>query len=134
MIICVVYVYCCAVCCVCADVLEEVQHCFSADTVAECRKRVQQAALTSKGVTVGDWTQDNWAVRALAQWDTIADPALVEVRALASLSGRRALALLVGPYCSYLYLLLVLQEWFRMTKAAASGPIGTYYQLEAEKA
>jgi len=33
------------------------------------------------GVQVGDWVQDNWAVRALAQWNTISDPALVEVSA-----------------------------------------------------
>ena len=65
-----------------ADVLEEVLHCFSADTVAECRQRVEQAAQTSVGVTVGDWTQDNWALRALAQWDSISDPALVEVSSL----------------------------------------------------
>lgn len=74
---------CCSV--FCSDVLEEVLHCFSADSVAECRKRVQQAARTAKGVTVGDWTQENWAVRALAQWDTITEPAIVEVHHLRTL-------------------------------------------------
>ncbi len=62
------------------DVLHEVTECFSADTVAECRRRVEAVASSGRpGVQVGDWVQDNWAVRALAQWNTISDPALVEV-------------------------------------------------------
>ena len=60
--------------------LQEVTECFSADTVAECRRRVEVVASSGRpGVQVGDWVQDNWAVRALAQWNTISDPALVEV-------------------------------------------------------
>lgn len=63
--------------------MEEVLHCFSADTVAECRKRVKKAARKGgEGVTVGDWTQDNWAVRTLEQWDSIPEPALIEVCAV----------------------------------------------------
>jgi predicted metalloendopeptidase len=61
-------------------VVDEVGHCFSADTVAECRARVQAVADSGRaGAQVGDWVQENWAVRALAKWDTI-QPAVVEVR------------------------------------------------------
>lgn len=62
------------------DVLQEVTECFSADSVEECRRRVEAVASSGRpGVQVGDWVEDNWAVRALAQWNTITDSALVEV-------------------------------------------------------
>jgi len=59
------------------DVMEDISRCFSVDSAAECRRLVEEAALTAKGVRVGDWEQENWAKRALRHWDNVS-PALAE--------------------------------------------------------
>ena len=61
--------------------MEDISRCFSVDSAAECRRLVEEAALTAKGVRVGDWEQENWAKRALRHWDNVS-PALAEVSKL----------------------------------------------------
>ena len=61
--------------------------CFSGEDVTECRRRVEEAARSGQGVTLhgeDGWSQEHWAVRALACWNSI-EPSLVSVRMLINL-------------------------------------------------
>lgn len=60
------------------DVLAEVAECFAADSVEECRRRVEAAARTAQGPRVGDWVGQNWAERVLERWGSI-PPELLKV-------------------------------------------------------